>query len=229
MSNLPEIYGIIGAGGFGREVMPVARQMIANLKGSNSNKYELVFVVKNKNQKFAINGHNVIDESEFISIKSSNKYFNVAISDYKSREKISKKMINFNIKPFTIRALNSIIFDNNDIGEGAILCPFTTITSDAKIGKFFHSNIYSYVAHDCVIGDFVTFAPSVHCNGKVVIEDYAYIGTGVTIRNGTNERPIVIGKGSIIGMGSLVTKSVPPFTTVIGNPAVELIRKRKNG
>ena len=225
MSNTAEIYGIIGAGGFGREVMPVARQMVASLNDSNSKEYELVFVVENLKETIVVNGHKVIDESDFFNMESSNKYFNIAIADYKTRERISKKMIDSNIQPFTIKASNSVIFDNNDIGEGAILCPFTTITSNAKIGRFFHSNIYSYVAHDCVIGDFVTFAPSVHCNGKVVIEDYAYIGTGVVIKQGTNESPIIIGKGSVVGMGAVVTKSVPPFTTVIGSPAVELIRK----
>lgn len=225
MRNMPEIYGIIGAGGFAREVMPVARQMIASLNDSNSKEYELVFVVENLKEQIVVNGHKVINESDFFAIESSRKYFNIAIADYKARERISMKMIDSNIRPFTIKASNSVIFDNNDIGEGAILCPFTTITSNAKIGRFFHSNIYSYVAHDCVIGDFVTFAPSVHCNGKVVIEDYAYIGTGVVIKQGTNERPIIIGKGSVVGMGAVVTKSVPPFTTVIGNPAGELIRK----
>lgn len=225
MSNMPEIYGIIGAGGFGREVMPVARQMIASLNDSNSKDYELVFVVENLKEQIVVNGHKVISESDFFAMESSKKYFNIAIADYKARERISKKMIDSNIQPFTIKASNCVIFDSNDIGEGAILCPFTTITSNAKIGRFFHSNIYSYVAHDCIIGDFVTFAPSVHCNGKVVIEDYAYIGTGVVIKQGTNEKPIIIGKGSVVGMGAVVTKSVPPFTTVIGNPAVELIRK----
>jgi hypothetical protein len=33
------------------------------------------------------------------------------------------------------------------------------VTASAKIGAHFQCNIYSYVAHDCVIGDFVTFAP----------------------------------------------------------------------
>lgn len=41
-------------------------------------------------------------------------------------------------------------------------------------GRHFHANLYSYVEHDCVIGDFVTFAPGVKCNGNVVVEDYAY-------------------------------------------------------
>ena len=62
------------------------------------------------------------------------------------------------------------------LGAGAVLCSVVTITSNVKIGCHFHANLYSYVAHDCVIGDFVTFAPGVHCNGNVVVEDYAVIG-----------------------------------------------------
>ena len=136
-----------------------------------------------------------------------------------------KNMCEASIEPFSISALNSVVFDENKLGDGAILCPFTTITSNAKIGRFFHANLYSYVAHDCIIGDFVTFAPSVHCNGRVVIEDYAYIGTGAIIKEGTDVKPTVIGKGSVVGMGAVVTKSVLPYTTVVGNPAAEL-RKR---
>jgi len=104
MSNMPKIYGIIGAGGFGREVMPVARQMIASLNGSNSQAYELVFVVENLKEQIVVNGHKVIDESDFIAMESSEKFFNIAIADYKARERISKKMIDSKIKPFTIRA-----------------------------------------------------------------------------------------------------------------------------
>ncbi len=203
--------------------MPVAREMIG--VACRTKGHELVFVVENLEKQTVINGHKVISESDFLSYQADNKYFNIAIADYKTRERIADKMLASDIKPFTIKALNAVTYDENTIGEGAILCPFTTITSNAKIGRFFHGNIYSYVAHDCIIGDFVTFAPSVHCNGKVVVEDHAYIGTGVVIKQGTDDRPIIIGKGSIVGMGAVVTKSVQPFTTVIGNPAVELRKK----
>jgi len=105
------------------------------------------------------------------------------------------------------------------IGPGYVLSHFVTITSNVKIGLYFHANIYSYVAHDCVIGDFVTFAPGVKCNGNVVIEDHAYIGTGAVLRQGRPGAPLVIGRGATVGMGAVVTRSVPPMTTVVGNPA----------
>ena len=106
--------------------------------------------------------------------------------------------------------------------QGAILCPFVTLTSNIQIGRHFHANLYSYVEHDCVIGDFVTFAPGVHCNGNVVIEDGAYIGAGAVIKQGLPGKPLVIGAGAVVGMGAVVTKSVPSGATVVGNPASRL-------
>src|SRR3546814_9516802 len=120
---------------------------------------------------------------------------------------------------------SSDVCSSDLVGEGAILCGFTHITSNAKIGRFFHANIYSYIAHDCVIGDFVTFAPGVMCNGHVVIEDHAYIGAGAVIKDGT-DRPMVIGRGAIVGMGGVVTKRVAPGATVVGHPAGTLGRTK---
>ena len=113
----------------------------------------------------------------------------------------------------------------SNIAEGAILCPFVTITANITIGIGFHANIYSYVAHDCVIGDYVTFAPSVRCNGNVEIGDHVYIGTGAIIKQGKNNRPLKIGKNAIIGAGAVVTKNVPEGITVFGNPAIELTKE----
>ena len=217
-----QLYGIVGAGGFGREVMPVALDMLT-IAHQASNR-EIVFVVEH-GETDPVNGHRVVTADEFLA-GNQEKYFNIAIADHQVRERIAKAFIAGGALPFSINALNSICMSGNEIGEGAILCPFTTITSNARIGRFFHANIYSYVAHDCQIGDFVTFAPSVHCNGRVIIEDYAYIGTGAIIKQGTDAKPITIGRGAVVGMGAVVTKSVAPFTTVIGNPAVPLERKQ---
>ena len=211
------LYGIVGAGGFGREVMPVAEEMLAATDNAEA---EIVFVDENR-ELGSVNGHRVVTPAEFLA-SDADKYFNITIADYAIRERFAGELVAGNASPFSITARNSVRMHGNIIGEGVILCAYTTITSDAKIGKYFHANIYSYVAHDCVIGDFVTFAPDVHCNGGVIVEDYAYIGTGAILKQGTREKPIVIGRGAVVGMGAVVTKSVAPFTTVIGNPAAPL-------
>ena len=109
--------------------------------------------------------------------------------------------------------------DAVETAAGAALSPFVTIGSNVKIGQCFHANLYSYVEHDCIIGDYVTFAPGVKCNGNIHIQDHAYIGAGAIIKQGTPDQPLIIGTGAIVGMGAVVTKSVPAGVTVVGNPA----------
>ena len=110
--------------------------------------------------------------------------------------------------------------DDVVIQDGACLSPFVTLTSNIRIGRCFHANLYSYVEHDCVIGDFVTFGPGAKVNGNVMIGDHAYIGSGAIIRQG-----LTIGAHAIVGMGAVVTHDVPPGQTVIGNPAKPMIKE----
>ncbi len=55
----------------------------------------------------------------------------------------------------------------------------------------------------------------------IVVEDGAWIGSGVTILDG-----VTIGRHSMVGAGSVVSHDVPPWAVVLGNPA-RVIRKRK--
>jgi len=57
----------------------------------------------------------------------------------------------------------------------------------------------------------------------VTIEDYAVIGTRVTILPG-----VIIGKGSVVASGAVVTKDVSPYTVVGGVPATYIKDRSKN-
>ncbi len=212
-------YAIYGASGFGREVMPLLKY---TLNGTDSQTYEISFVDDSATES-TMNGYPVLKYADWL-MKEGSKFITIAIADSYVREKLEKKCINDNVKIMGLTSKSSETYDDVTIYEGGILCANTVLTSNIKIGKSFHANIYSYVAHDCVIGDYVTFAPAVKCNGNVTIEDHAYIGTGAIIKQGKPGQPLVIGKGAIVGMGAVVTKNVAPGTTVVGNPAKPFIK-----
>jgi len=219
--TLKAIYAIYGASGCGRSNMPMARSMLE--QQCDSGTFELVFVDDNPSSE-CVNGHRVLTYSQFLAAEVNEKYVSLAIANSSVRLELSERCTSDGVLPFSIFSENSVIMDEVVIGDGCILSPFVTLTSNITIGRQFHANLYSYVEHDCVIGDFVTFAPGVKCNGNVLIEDHAYIGSGAIIRQGTLEQPLIIGRGAVVGMGAVVTKNVPAGATVVGNPARSLIK-----
>lgn len=107
-----------------------------------------------------------------------------AIADGRLWHQIAERCARDQVASFHVSAENIVILDDVENCEESVLCPFVTLTSSIRIGRFSHANLYSYVEHDTIIDDFVTFAPGVKCNGNVVIEDGAYIGSGGMIRQG---------------------------------------------
>lgn len=215
-----QVYAIYGASGCGRSLMPVARDYLAK-QGIN---VDIYFIDDSLNDEVLINNHKAVNYETFKSLDIANKFILVAIANSQIREQLVSKILNDNLNLWSVFANNAVIMDSVDVASGAAISPFVTIGSNVKIGKAFHANLYSYVEHDCMIGNFVTFAPSVKCNGNVHIEDHVYIGAGAVIKQGTSDKPLVIGKGAVIGMGAVVTKNVPANTTVVGNPARPLIK-----
>jgi len=214
------LFAIYGASGCGRGIMPLARTL---LRRQNIAAERLVFLDDAPTER-NVNGHAVLTFDEFIETAASQRWVNIAIANSVVRQKLAERCQLAGVLPWTVTADNVVIMDDVTLGEGAALSPFVTLTSNIRIGRFFHANLYSYVEHDCVIGDFVTFAPGVHCNGNVVIEDHAYIGAGAVIKQGRPGAPLVIGAGAVVGMGAIVTRSVPAGTTVVGNPARAMVR-----
>ena len=202
-------FAIYGTGGFGRELIQPARAML------DPSVDELVFASDDVTGRVldipVIAPDELAPEDRAV----------IAVGDWKVRQQIASRV---GCRFGSLIAPTARIGPGTEIGPGAIFCDYTMVTASASIGAHFQCNIYSYVAHDCVIGDFVTFAPNVCCNGNVHVGDRVYIGTGAVMRQGLPDKPLVIGEGAIIGMGAVVTKDVPAGVTVVGNPARPLQR-----
>ena len=218
---MTKLYAIYGASGCGRSLMPVARQQLAR----ESDASEIVFIDDALESVAEVNAHRAMNYLAFLNETASEKYVQIAIANSHVREKIAQRLKMDGIQLWSIIADNVVLMDQLELDEGSALSPFVTIGSNVRIGKCFQANLYSYVEHDCVIGDFVTFAPGVKCNGNIHIQDHAYIGAGTMIKQGTPDQPLVIGAGAIVGMGAVVTKSVPAGATVVGNPARIVTKK----
>jgi len=179
---------------------------------------ELVFIDDGQSAG-RVNGQEVVTWEEFCGRRGNNIAVSIAIAASQTREKLAKKCGAAGIPQIEARAASVVQMDDVVIQGGACLSPFVTLTSNIRIGRCFHANLYSYVEHDCVIGDFVTFGPGAKVNGNVTIGDHAYIGSGAVIRQG-----LKIGAYATVGMGAVVTRDVDTGTTVIGNPAKPMIK-----
>ena len=215
---MSKLFAVYGASGCGRSLMPVAIDQLQRLDNDNDTESQIIFIDDALVEDTNVNGYTAMNYTKFKSIDSDDKFVLIAIANSVVRQKIADKLDKDGILLWSVQHDSTLIMDAVKIDKGAALSPFVTIAANVTIGKCFHANLYSYVEHDCIIGDYVTFAPRVSCNGNIHIHDHAYIGTGAVIKQGTPDKPLVIGKGAIVGMGAVVTKDVPAGAVVIGNP-----------
>lgn len=117
--------------------------------------------------------------------------------------------------------------NTKDIGEGCVIHSHVWIGKEVKIGKNVRIQSFSFIPDGVIIEDDVFIAPNViftndpdlECKGKkywkkTLVKKGVKIGAGVCIKAG-----VTIGKNAKIGMGSVVTKSVPNNQVWAGNPA----------
>lgn len=195
--------GIIGAGGFGREV------------------YWSLNPIERNNTVFFVDDvywDNSDDKILPLSSFETNKYeVVVAIADSYHRQRIVESLPK-STKYFThIHPSAQIHGDDVEIGEGSIICSGTILTTNIKIGKHAHLNLITTIGHDCVIGDYFTTAPGVQISGNETIGNQVYFGTRSCMK-----QKLTICDNVIIGMNAGVVKKITEPGTYVGTPAKKI-------
>lgn len=144
---------------------------------------------------------------------------------------------------------SSYVDDNVNIGEKTKIWHYTHIQSGAVIGKQCSLGQNVNIGNNVKIGNYVKIQNNVSIYEGVELEDYVFCGPSMVFTNIKNPRSefpqkgtnyysktlvkksasiganativcgVTIGEYSMIGSGAVVTKDVPPFALVIGNPA----------
>jgi sugar O-acyltransferase (sialic acid O-acetyltransferase NeuD family) len=203
---------ILGAGGFGREVLDVLIAQNRILK-----KWEVLGFIDENPAKWGqvLNGYPVLGSFDWFSTVDSNKIKVIcAVGDNRTRAKMVEKAKEMNLKFANVIHPTVVSTDFVKLGEGVIICAGCILTNQITIGNHVIINLDVTIGHDTVIEDYCNLNPGVHVNGGNKVCTGAYVGTGaVTIQD------VTIGRWSVIGAGAVVIENIPDEVVAVGVPA----------
>jgi sugar O-acyltransferase (sialic acid O-acetyltransferase NeuD family) len=204
---------VIGAGGFGREVA----QLLRDIERSGGGVRFAGYVDDDPRAQDRVPR----DETwlgPLAEFERFDRYLAVcAVGDPKARAAIAARLKG-KVSWATLQHPSVIVGDRCRIGPGSVICAGVVLTVDVTIGAHVHINLVCTIGHDVVIEDFATLSPGCGVSGNVHIGPRVLLGTQAVLLPGAQ-----IGTDAIVGAGSVVLKAVPEGATVVGVPAKRLV------
>lgn len=204
---------IIGAGGFGREVLA----MIKAINSINHTFEILGFVDDNIPKGTPIHEFEIIGKVNDIEELDVDGVV-VAIGNSQIREEVVRLLPTDVKTPNIIHPAVQFLDEGRiNMGTGNIICAGNIFTTDINIGDFCVVNLSCTIGHDAVLGDFTSIMPGVNISGGARLNKGVYVGTGAKLIKATT-----LGEFCKVGAGAVVDMDVSPYTTVVGIPAKPL-------
>jgi sugar O-acyltransferase (sialic acid O-acetyltransferase NeuD family) len=207
---------IFGASGHAKEIEWLIQDCFA--AGGDDFRVDY-FIVEGQSKITEHVGVPVLTECEVAQLSSPFSAF-IAIGLPVVREKVYQKFSKPTVSwPSLVHP--SVVYDVRDdrvrLGEGTIIFPRSTLTTNIRIGKHVHVNVGCSISHDALIGNFCTISPGVHLAGNVRLAERVFIGIGAVLLENVNVCADVI-----IGAGAVVLGDIVEPGTYVGIPAKQI-------
>lgn len=210
-----EHIAIVGAGGFGREIVTVldhddSRDDRPTIRFFDDGRPDV-----DRLERLGLALEGTVDD---LAARTDLRYL-IGIGTGTVRQRIDVALRRAGLSATNAVHRHSTIGRDVEMGDGHVLCAGSVLTTNIRAGRHLHMNICAAIGHDCSIGDYVTVSPAVTISGGVTVGDRAFLGTNSVVLPG-----LQLGSDCTIGSGAVVTKDVAPGETVVGVPARPISR-----
>ncbi|TGE23295.1 acetyltransferase [Hymenobacter metallicola] len=209
--TLPKLV-IFGAGGLGREVLVLARQI---------NEVKLTwhlagFFDDQAPATSAIHGLPYLGDTAALNSVSEPLQVVIAVGNGRSRSAIVQRLTSPLLRFATLvhPAVARQPYQHLLIGEGCIIGQGCILTTDIQLGRHVLLNLGCTIGHDAVLEDFCSLMPHANVGGEAYLETGVYLGTNATVIN-----QVRIGARTIVGAGAVAVRDLPADCTAVGVPA----------
>jgi sugar O-acyltransferase (sialic acid O-acetyltransferase NeuD family) len=196
---------IVGAGGFGRQLLSYALELGLDVAG---------FI---DDDPHALDGTDTelhLLGARETMVSRSDHEFVVAVGDPAIRRQLAHAVTAAGGRLRTLVHPSAVVDPTATIGAGSIICPFAMIGTGARVSQNVLVNVHATAAHDSMVGADCVLAPYAALNGHVSLGEGVFVGTHATLLPG-----VQIGAFVKVSAGSVVHTNVEPGSLVAGNPA----------
>jgi sugar O-acyltransferase (sialic acid O-acetyltransferase NeuD family) len=201
---------IVGAGGFGREVL----YFLSHIDRGQRDWAFGGFVDDNAH---ALDGYDyaakIVSGTRDYVANDADRLL-IAIGEPRTKAKVIETLRGRGANFASFVHPTAKVGNNVRLGDGVVICPHVCIPCDADVGAFVHLNTNTTIAHDTVIGEGSTLSGHCDVTGGAKLGREVFLGSRVTVLPN-----VTVGERARVGAGSIVVRNVEAGTTVFGNPA----------
>ncbi|WP_165768237.1 acetyltransferase [Hymenobacter amundsenii] len=208
----PRQLAIFGAGGLGREVLVLLRQLNAVAPT-----WELTgFYDDQAPATDLIHGLRYLGTTTDLNATPTPLAVAVAVGSSAGRAAVVGRLTSPRLHfPSLIHPnVSAESYQHLEVGAGCIITQGCILTTDIRLGRHVLLNLGCTIGHDALLDDFCSLMPHANVGGAAHLEAGVYLGTNATVL-----QQVRIGASTVLGAGAVAIGNLPANCTAVGVPA----------